>query len=91
MRKKKEVRTGGHIHRLGVFIGHLVVNSVMFLAIMLVAAGTGYVADWVATWCNDQFMLTVMQYVDRAVFLLDVLLYVHANVVAFLRALTKGK
>ena len=32
---------------------------------------TGRVVDWVATWCNDKFMLATMNLVGNALMLLD--------------------
>lgn len=64
-------RVSGGVRKLGVFTGHMLVATVMYLVVLLVSAATGLVVDWVATWCNDKFMLATMNLVGNALMLLD--------------------
>lgn len=76
MNKKDRRRIRGAIRRLGVFTGNLLIGTVMYLIVLLLVSASGLVVDWVATWCNDTFMLATMRIIGNMLMVLDGVLLV---------------
>ena len=71
MRNEENSRNSGYMRRLGVFTGNMAMGTAMYLIVLLLAALSGLVVDWVATWSHDGFMLATMRVVGNALMLFD--------------------
>src|SRR5690606_34821819 len=86
MNEKDTRRLSGGIRRLGVLTGNTLMRTAIYLIVLLLAAASGLVVDWVATWSNDDFMLATMTWVGNALMLVDGVLLLWTAVVSAYRA-----
>lgn len=86
MNEKDTRRFRGGIRRLGVFTGNMLMGTAMYLIVLLLAAASGLVVDWVATWSSDEFMLATMTWVGNMLMLVDGVLLLWTAVVSAYRA-----
>lgn len=70
----KRRNRGNPLKTLGLFVGHMVSATVMFLVVLLLSALTTQVTDWVETWCTDRFLLMTMRLISDALLITDGLL-----------------
>ena len=86
MRTTETRRISGDIRRLGVFTGHMLMGTAMFIVVLLCAALTGLAADQLAPLIGDHFSIVVLEWVSRILIVLDGVLLVWHSAQAVRRA-----